>query len=202
MNSQPPRILFIEDQMDLRQIYKDVFKREGFSIQLAEDGLSGLAMAQAAKPDLILLDLMLPKMSGLSLLEKLRASEETRDIPVVVFSAAADTDLMQKAFQLGAKECLTKALNPPKYIVQRVRDVLERVAAVAKPAPADQPLFIRVDPSTPEGAALFSKAGLSSGAPCPACQAPIAVELLPDQTRSDGHWFFAHLICSSCRKSF
>src|SRR5437773_6062393 len=82
-----PRLLVIEDNPDTRGIYKDVFEREGFHVLLAEDGEKGLSYAQATLPDVILLDLMLPRISGFDILKRLRAQEDTQRIPVMIFSA-------------------------------------------------------------------------------------------------------------------
>src|SRR5579863_5250660 len=68
-----PRLLIVEDNPDTRQIYKDVFERDGFEVLLAEDGEKGLSYAQATLPDVILLDLMLPKLGGFDLLKRLRS---------------------------------------------------------------------------------------------------------------------------------
>src|SRR5882672_1429977 len=112
-----PRLLLIEDNPDTRQIYKDVFEREGFQVLLAEDGEKGLSYARATLPDVILLDLMLPKISGFELLGRLRADTETHDLPVVIFSALADSADRQKAAELGVAEYSVKAMNSPKQVV-------------------------------------------------------------------------------------
>src|SRR5476649_58494 len=96
-----PRLLLIEDNPDTRQIYKDVFEREGFQVLIAEDGEKGLSYAQATIPDVLLLDLMIPKLSGFDLLKRLRAQKDTEAIPVVIFSALADAADRQKAAELG-----------------------------------------------------------------------------------------------------
>jgi DNA-binding response OmpR family regulator len=123
--TKKPRLLIIEDNPDTRQIYKDVFERDGFEVLLAEDGDKGLSYAQATMPDAILLDLMLPKLSGFDLLKRLRDQKETRDIPVMIFSALADTANRKKAAELGVTEYSVKAFNPPKQVVNRVRALLE-----------------------------------------------------------------------------
>ena len=125
-DDKKPRLLLIEDNPDTRQIYKDVFEREGFQVLLAEDGEKGLAYAEATLPDAILLDLMLPKLSGLDLLKRLRAHKEARCIPVVILSAVADSDKCRQAAELGVTEYAVKAVNTPKQVVNRVRALLNR----------------------------------------------------------------------------
>ncbi len=146
MNTNPknPRLLLIEDNPDTRQIYKDVFEREGFHVLVAEDGEKGLAYAQSTLPDVILLDLMLPKLHGFDLLKRLRAQKETQDMPVVIFSAVADAADRQKAADLGVTEYSVKAINTPKQVVSRVRAVLERAklaASVPRVCPTCQRTF-------------------------------------------------------------
>src|SRR5579871_3055558 len=123
-----PRLLLIEDNPDTRQIYKDVFEREGFEVLQAEDGEKGLTYAQATLPDVILLDIMLPKLNGFDLLKRLRAQKETQDLPVMIFSALADASDKRKAADLGVTEYSIKAFNSPKQVVGRVRALLERSA--------------------------------------------------------------------------
>src|SRR5882724_2590276 len=126
-----PRLLLIEDNPDTRQIYKDVFERDGFQVLLAEDGEKGLTFAQSTLPDVILLDLMLPKLSGFDLLKRLRAKADTQHIPVMIFSALGDAADRQKAAELGVTEYSMKASNPPKQVLSRVRALL---ASVERPA--------------------------------------------------------------------
>ena len=124
--AQKPRLLVIEDNPDTRGIYKDVFEREGFHVLLAEDGEKGLSFAQAALPDVILLDLMLPKISGFDILKRLRAQEDTRRIPVMIFSARDATADVQRDTELGVTEYSAKALNSPKQMVGRVHALMAR----------------------------------------------------------------------------
>ena len=136
-----PRLLLIEDSPDTRQIYKDVFEREGFQVLLAEDGQKGLSYAQATLPDVILLDLMLPKLNGFDLLTCLRVQEETRRIPVAIFSALADSADRKKAADLGVTEYAEKALNSPKQVVGRVRALLARTGPSAGVCPTCRRAF-------------------------------------------------------------
>jgi DNA-binding response OmpR family regulator len=119
------RILIIEDNPDTRQIYKDVFEREGFTVLVAEDGEKGLKFALATVPDIILLDLMLPKIEGFEILRQLRTNDETKNIPVLIFSALSDAADRKKATALGVTEYSVKGFTSPKQIVSRVRTAIE-----------------------------------------------------------------------------
>jgi DNA-binding response OmpR family regulator len=196
-----PRVLFIEDNPDTREIYKDVLEREGFQVLLAEDGQKGLSYAQATIPDLIILDIMLPKMNGLEVLKKLNGSPETASIPVLIFSAAADALDRQKAMELGAREYTIKATNTPKQVVGKIRALLSRgnPANLQKPA---QPMFQIAMQQGRDALKLLKETGLPESFQCPQCHSPIVMGLIPDPTRMQGHWFAAHLLCSNCETAF
>ena len=103
------KVLMIEDEQALQQILGDLLTSEGFEIVQAYDGEAGLAMAKSEKPDLILLDLRLPKKDGFEVLRDLRADENLGNTPVVVFTnleSAADID---KALEAGATTYIVKA---------------------------------------------------------------------------------------------
>jgi DNA-binding response OmpR family regulator len=121
-----PSMLVIEDNLDTQGIYKDVFEREGFNVLVAADGEKGLYYAQTTNPDIILLDLMLPKISGFNILKRLRAQEETQRIPIMVFSAREFTSDLLQAGDQGLTEYAAKALNSPKIMVGRVLALLAK----------------------------------------------------------------------------
>lgn len=199
---QRPRLLIIEDNPDTRQIYKDVFERDGFEVLQAEDGEKGLSYAQATLPDVILLDLMLPKLSGFDLLKQLRAKEDTQHIPVMIFSALGDAADRQKAAELGVTEYSMKASNPPKQVVSRVRALLTNLQ---RPAPGDvatNSLTVALKESEFDVSKLQSHVGLTNGLRCSQCHSEIVLAMLPDPTRAPGHWFAARLICSGCQRAF
>jgi DNA-binding response OmpR family regulator len=196
-----PRLLMIEDNPDTRQIYKDVFEREGFQVLLAEDGEKGLSFAQSTLPDVILLDLMLPKLHGFDILKRLRAEKETQNLPVVIFSAMADSADRQKAVDLGVTEYSVKALNSPKQMVSRVRAILERAQQTTSDDPSRN-FTVLLKETFADISRLQIHAGISEGFHCPQCQSAIVLSMMADPTRSPGHWFAAHFICSSCSRAF
>lgn len=195
------RLLIIEDNPDTRQIYKDVFEREGFNVLLAEDGEKGLSYAQATLPDVILLDLMLPKLSGIDLLKRLRSQKDTQRIPVMIFSALADPEDRKKAADLGITEYSMKALNPPKQVVSQIRALLSRLEQPQDPG-TGHGFSVALNESSFDISKLKALAGLKDGLCCPECQAEVVLTLIPDPTRSPGHWFVGQLACSNCRRIF
>ncbi len=132
-------ILIVEDEKDIAELIAYNLKREGFRTRIAESGEKGLALAAAAPPSLILLDLMLPGVDGREVCRRLKAGEATRLIPVVMLTARGeDTDVVA-GLELGADDYITKPFSP-RVLVARVRSVLRRRA---EPVP-DQPDRIRL----------------------------------------------------------
>ena len=119
-----PLILLIEDDSLLIKMYKAKFIAEGFEVIVAEERESGLKMALENPVSFIILDVMMPKLSGLEVLEKLRQDPKGKIIPVVVLSNLDQEEKSKKAVQLGAKEFLVKANFTPAQIVEKVRKYL------------------------------------------------------------------------------
>ena len=115
------KILIIEDEVSLAEILGEKLKSENFEVNIATDGEAGLVAARQYRPDVILLDLILPKKHGLEVLADLKADEELKSIPVVVFSNL-DSDLnIQNALGLGAADYLVKAQFTPQEIVEKIK---------------------------------------------------------------------------------
>jgi DNA-binding response OmpR family regulator len=119
-----PVILLVEDDPVLSKMYTEKFKFEGFNVLSAGNGEDGLKMALTQKVDLILLDLMLPRLSGNELLAKLREDPKGKDITVIALTNLAEQEEKDRAMQLGAKEYLIKAMQTPEEVVKKVKDYL------------------------------------------------------------------------------
>jgi len=117
-------ILLIEDDPFLWSLIRTKLMREGFKVSIAEDGAKGLAKAKEMKPDLILLDLVLPDVEGFSILEQLKTDEATSSVPVVILSNLGQEQDVSKGIALGAKDYLIKAHHAPQEIVDKVKQVL------------------------------------------------------------------------------
>src|SRR2546426_12142413 len=102
-------MLIIDDDQVVGNIYLRKFQVEGFQVELAADGEVGLAAALKSKPDVVILDLMLPRLNGVEVLKKLRAEPTTHNLPVVVLSNAYMSSLVQDTRQAGANYCVIKA---------------------------------------------------------------------------------------------
>ena len=118
------RILFIEDESALQKAFGDILKQEGYEMISALNGEEGLKLAKTEKPDLILLDLILPKLHGFEVLEKLKADEETKDIPIIILTNLEGTDDIEKALKLGATTYLVKASYTLEEVIEKVKKAL------------------------------------------------------------------------------
>jgi len=120
------KILFIEDESALQKSVTEILKKEGYETISAFDGESGLKSAKEKKPDLILLDLILPKLDGFSVLEKLKEDKETKEIPVIVLTNLEDVKDVGRALELGATTYLVKAQYNLEEVLEKIKQVLEK----------------------------------------------------------------------------
>ena len=118
------KILIIEDDLFVAKVYQTKFSTEGFQVEVAADGLAGLEMAHSFHPDAVILDLMLPKMTGVELVKKLRSEPTFEKLPIIVFSNTYLTNMVQEAWKAGATKCLSKASCSPRQLIEVVRGVL------------------------------------------------------------------------------
>lgn len=102
-------ILLVEDEPALQKTLSEAFVQKGYQIQNALDGVTGLRLAQETRPDLILLDLVLPKMDGFEVLSELKKNEATKEIPVIILTNLESTQDIERAIALGANNYLVKA---------------------------------------------------------------------------------------------
>ncbi len=138
------RILVVEDNQVVASVYRAKLQAEGFQVEVASDGAMGLEMITRLKPDLVLLDIVLPKLSGIEILKKLRAGEEFRSLPVIVFSSSYVSD---EAWQAGATQVLNKASSSPKQVVEEVKNML--AASALKPPHSAQSTAVAGSSSLP-----------------------------------------------------
>jgi len=117
-------VLIVEDETVFRLIYRGVLENEGFKVIEAEDGKKGWDLARSKKPDIILLDLILPGLTGYEVLEKIRNTDETRHIPIIVFSVLGESKDIDKAIEMGANYYRTKGIDSPTNIVMVIEELL------------------------------------------------------------------------------
>ncbi len=125
MTTSPPSILLVEDDTFLAGMYVTKLELEQFKVQLASDGKAGLEQAKKILPDLILLDVLLPKMNGFDVLQALKNEPTTKDIPVILLTNLGQKDDVRKGLDLGAADYLIKAHFMPSEVVQKIKDILK-----------------------------------------------------------------------------
>ncbi len=118
-------ILIIEDEPTLQKTLTDALGQEGYEVKNALDGEEGLKAARETKPDLILLDLILPKMDGFEVLDELKKAEATKAIPVIVLTNLESTQDIEKALTLGATTYLVKANYDLKDVIEKVKETIK-----------------------------------------------------------------------------
>lgn len=161
------KILIIEDDQIVANIYRNKLSVEGFQVEVALDGETGLQMVKTFQPEAIVLDLMLPKVTGVDLMRQIRALPEFAAVPVIVFSNTYLTNMVQEAWKAGATKCLSKANCTPRHVIEVIRSSLNLTGspavapgAAARPAPAAPP------PRPAPGAPV--PAGTPAAVPAPA----------------------------------
>ncbi|HET7339162.1 MAG TPA: response regulator [Candidatus Dormibacteraeota bacterium] len=119
------RVLFVEDDASVAQMYRLKLELDGYLVDVAADGLVALEKARAGRPDIIFLDIRLPKLDGLSVLEALRDDQSTARIPVVILSNWNEKELVERGASLGALDHLIKSQTTPTRLSQRLKDWLK-----------------------------------------------------------------------------
>jgi DNA-binding response OmpR family regulator len=118
-------VLLVEDDPAVLEMYRLKLELDGYRVNTAVDGEDGLSKASALAPDIIFLDIRLPKMDGLEVLRRLRAEDKTRDIPVIILSNYDEEDLVARGLHLGAHEYLIKARTTPSSLSEGIEDWLK-----------------------------------------------------------------------------
>ena len=167
------KILLVEDDKSLREIYGVRLLAEGYDIVSAGDGEEALAMAIKERPNLIVSDVMMPKISGFDMLDILRATTETKDIKVIMMTALSSEDQRQRGEKLGADRYLVKSQVGIEDVVRTVHEVLGDLPGMtpAAQAPSEQPV------AAPAPAAPMPQQQMPQPQPAPmpaATQAPAA----------------------------
>ena len=118
-------ILLIEDESAIADMYAFKFRKAGYAVTVARDGAEGLRRAQEILPDLILLDILMPRMDGLSVLQSLKAKGETRDIPVVLLTNLGQEEDIERGLAAGALDYLIKANYTPAEILAKIKKIIK-----------------------------------------------------------------------------
>ncbi len=119
------KILFVEDDPSVAAMYRMKFELDGYVVDVADDGLTALEKARSMLPDLIFLDIRLPKLDGIGFLEALRNDAWTRDLRVVILSNWNEPELVERGASLGALDHLIKSQTTPASLSRKLKELLE-----------------------------------------------------------------------------
>ena len=120
----PKKILLVEDEEIMIDLLQKKLTKEGYETSVARDGQEGLEMMKEVKPDLILLDIIMPKMGGFEVMEEMAKIKELKKIPVIVISNSGQPVELDRAQKLGAKDWLIKTEFDPQEVVEKVKKIL------------------------------------------------------------------------------
>lgn len=118
------KVLIVEDDPLMSRMYEKIFLFEKYEVELAHDGQEGLDKARSVKPTVIMLDVMMPKMNGLQVLEQLKADPATKGIPVIMLTNLAGQQDAETALSKGAVKYLIKSEHEPKEVTDMVKEIL------------------------------------------------------------------------------
>lgn len=119
-----PKIAIIEDDQAISQMYRFKFEAEGYAVETAENGKLGLELASKMRPDIILLDLMMPEMTGDEMLAKLRATDWGKDIKVIILTNMGEQEIPAKVRELSVSGVILKANMTPRQVAETVKKSL------------------------------------------------------------------------------
>lgn len=120
------KVLIVDDTEFYQKAYQNKLLSAGYITSVANNGVEALKALTTDKPDLILLDLMMPIMDGFKVLQTVKANPNLQNIPVIVFSAKGASEEISKALQAGASDFLVKATTPPNKVVEKIKEVLQK----------------------------------------------------------------------------
>lgn len=125
MADQAKKVLVVDDEDSVREIYRHEFLNNGYTVIVAQDGEEGLLKAGEETPDIVLLDIMLPKMSGIEVLRALKENELTKKTPVLLLTNLGEETIIKEGFELGADGYLLKVSYTPSQVVDEVKKFFE-----------------------------------------------------------------------------
>jgi DNA-binding response OmpR family regulator len=187
------KILLVEDSKTIQQMYRNKLTFEQFQVFTADNGMEAIKILSQEKPDIILLDLMMPVMDGYKVLQVVKTDPKLSDIPVLVFSAKGQPEEVEKALNLGAAGYIVKATTKPNEVVEQIRKVLSQ-----KPKVQELTRYlVEIRENAYDVKKLSSDFNLND-LRCQKCQAPLLLELIPDFSH-ETPWFTGRFLCPRCR---
>lgn len=136
MTEEFKSILLVDDDITLREMYAERLKAEGFQVVTAQDGEEALAKATESHPNIILLDIMMPKINGLDVLKRLKEQTETKNIPVIVLTALIQDRERMESVTRGADDYIVKSETMPGEVIAKVHALIDKPASSSGEQPA------------------------------------------------------------------
>lgn len=187
------KILLVEDSKVVQQMYRNKLTFEQFNVLTADNGMEAIKILSQEKPDIILLDLMMPVMDGYKVLQVVKTDPRLSDIPVLVFSAKGQSEEVEKALNLGAAGYIVKATTKPNEVVEQIRKVLSQ-----KPKVQELTRYVvEIRENSYDAKKLASDFNLNE-LRCQKCNAPLLLELIPDFSH-ETPWFAGKFFCPRCQ---
>lgn len=121
-----PKVLLIEDEKMLSDMYVSKFRKEGMDVTTAADGSAGLELAKKVAPDVILLDIIIPRIDGFAVLKELKSDPSTKDIPVILLTNLGQDEDVKKGHDLGANDYFIKSDHTPGEVVLKINTFLNK----------------------------------------------------------------------------
>jgi DNA-binding response OmpR family regulator len=197
------KVVIVEDEAAFRNIFKDLLDSDGYNVLTAEDGESGWLLVRAEIPDVVLLDLALPRLHGFEVLKNIRADAATKDVPVIILTVVGEQENVKKGLRLGATDYLVKGFYSPREILVKINEILTKDKQNGSGSAKNIRTYkLSIKERKLDAARLEQEIGLSVLFSCPVCSEGVVQELIPDQKRTEGHWFSTHFICPNCKKAF
>lgn len=197
MHVSGKRVLVVEDTELLRRMYRDRLAQDGYEVIDVSDGLAALGMLREQSFDLILLDLIMPRMGGVQVLEAVKQDPRTQSIPVIILTNLGEEETIERAVSLGAVDYLIKNETRPADVSEKVGLVLKAYSAAGN---SKSEFIVYPQAGLGDIDRLVEHASLKRRLWCPACEHELALELVPDAKRAG--WYSARFVCPSCGRSF
>lgn len=129
MSAKSTKIAIIEDDIAIVEMYRTKFENDGYTVETAGDGRTGLVLIKDFAPDIVLLDLMMPEVTGYDVLDELRRSASSHPFKIIVLTNMGDTETATRVFKMAADDFIVKAESTPKEVVERVQALLSKSKA-------------------------------------------------------------------------
>ena len=124
MASEKTKVLLVEDDLMIVEMYKMRFEEEGYAVLVTDKGSEAIEIAEKEKPDIILLDVILPEVDGFTVLQKLKNDIKTKEIPILLLTNLGQESDKEKGLQMGAADYFIKAQHTPVEVIQKIKELI------------------------------------------------------------------------------